>query len=416
MILYNGKLMPSGEQSAAIERLREDIPQILALGQPVRDWVVDACDRLAQRAALGEYDEVARPILEMAHISDDTFAYYISMFKRENLQRKIETELGALSKVTSGFGAHRKLLPLGVLFHIAAGNVDALPAYSVVEGLLAGNINILKLPSGDNGLSVLLMQELIKAEPRLAPYIYVFDVPSTEVESMRRLASLASAVVVWGGDEAVRAARNMAEPNTAVISWGHKLSFAYAGVDVTDDELELLAEEICNTNQLLCSSPQGIFYDSESEDEAREFAKRFLAILAKKSRELGEVGIGMRAKSALLLYNEVLCGNENVYKSGGVSVIYYSDSELTLSYLYRNVYVKRLPKSKILSTLWHKKGYLQTCAVLGFKEGREEVCELLARCGLTHISRADASRLRMGYAHDGAYPLALYTRIVDIDG
>ena len=42
--------------------------------------------------------------------------------------------------------------PLGVLLHIAAGNAEGLPFFSVVEGLLAGNINILKLPGMDDGV------------------------------------------------------------------------------------------------------------------------------------------------------------------------------------------------------------------------------------------------------------------------
>ena len=57
--------------------------------------------------------------------------------------------------------------------------------------------------------------------------MYVFDVPSTDLESLTVFARAADAVVVWGGDEAVRAARRLADPDTQVISWGHKLSFAY---------------------------------------------------------------------------------------------------------------------------------------------------------------------------------------------
>ena len=45
-------------------------------------------------------------------------------------------------------------VPLGTLFHVTAGNVDGLPAFSAVEGLLTGNINLVKLPSGDQGLSL----------------------------------------------------------------------------------------------------------------------------------------------------------------------------------------------------------------------------------------------------------------------
>ena len=57
--------------------------------------------------------------------------------------------------------------PLGVLLHVGAGNMEGLPAYSAVEGLLAGNINLLKLPENDNGISSFLLRRLAAIEPRL---------------------------------------------------------------------------------------------------------------------------------------------------------------------------------------------------------------------------------------------------------
>ena len=132
----------------------------------------------------------------------------------------------------------------------------------MVEGLLAGNVNILKLPAQDRGASLLLLRELVRLEPRLRDFVYVFDVPSTDLQSLERFAKIADAVVVWGGDEAVRAARTLAGPDTALICWGHKLSFAYAVPPVPDGDLEALADHICATGQLLCSSCQGIFLDT----------------------------------------------------------------------------------------------------------------------------------------------------------
>lgn len=46
------------------------------------------------------------------------------------------------------------ILPLGTLLHITAGNMEGLPVFSIVEGLLTGNVNILKLPGNDGGLSM----------------------------------------------------------------------------------------------------------------------------------------------------------------------------------------------------------------------------------------------------------------------
>ena len=98
-------------------------------------------------------------------------------------------------------------------------NVDGLPVFSVVEGLLAGNINILKLPQVDKGFSIQLLSELIAVEPKLRDYIYVFDTPSTDMHAMQQMADLSAGVVVWGGDLAVTAARNRVQPGTKMIEF-----------------------------------------------------------------------------------------------------------------------------------------------------------------------------------------------------
>ena len=110
--------------------------------------------------------------------------------------------------------------PKGVLFHISAGNMDALPAYSVLEGLLTGNINLLKLPSEDHGLSRFLLEKLMEYQPVLRDYIYIFDLPSQDLEGMRKLMDLANAIILWGSDEAVSQVRRYAPVNTEIIEWG----------------------------------------------------------------------------------------------------------------------------------------------------------------------------------------------------
>jgi len=102
-----------------------------------------------------------------------------------------------------------RILPLGTLFHIAPGNMSGLPVYTALEGLLTGNINLVKLPHGDKGLSLAAFQLLTEQEPRLSPYLYAFDLPSGQREDMEALAALADGLVVWGGDGAIEAARKL---------------------------------------------------------------------------------------------------------------------------------------------------------------------------------------------------------------
>lgn len=446
MILIHGQIKNDCEQAAIIESMGAGLYATLAQGNfPRPETVIRACDRLLTRVLAGEFDHIVLPLLKQFDISRERFAAMAQLFSADSLREKCRVELGdwepltdaphrigSLETDTHGEGprgtgiaegsgtALRRRYPLGVLMHIAAGNVDGLPAYSVVEGLLAGNINILKLPSGDSGLSVMLLSELIAAEPSLADYIYVFDVPSTETVTLTRLADYADAVVVWGGDAAVSAARSMVPVNTKIIAWGHKLSFAYATPDATDDDLRALARHICETDQVLCSSCQGIFVDTDDRAVQLSFAERFLTLLQEENRRAHPVDLGMKAKNAIHLYNERLEAHETghtILSGGGVSVICADDGALELSYMFRNLWVKRLPRERLVSVIKPHKDHVQTVGLLcPDARDRADLAALLARAGAVRITRAGGmSRMLLGEAHDGAYALKLYSRIVEVD-
>ncbi len=420
MILAHGELIDSDVENVYIDKLYEECVATLNRSNSLTtNMVIDACDVLYKRAMEGMYDDIAKPLLDMADISYERFREMAKLFSKEELEYKCKTELcddyDSLSSLKSG--TRRMLRPLGILFHIAAGNVDGLPAYSVIEGLLVGNINILKLPAGDNGLSVTLLSELIKIEPRLKDYIYVFDVPSTETATLKRFAQLADGVVVWGGDEAVMAAKNMTDTRTKVISWGHKLSFAYITPKVREEELKDLALHICETNQVLCSSCQGIFVDTEDMTEVERVGTHFFELLKQANAKMGQADIGMRGKNAIRLYNDRLEGHNDwkICSENGVSVIIKPDNELELSYMFRNIWVKPLPRQAIIGALKKHKGHLQTCGLLCDDSETAVLSELLAKAGIVRITKGHMSRMYAGEAHDGCYPLREYSRIVEID-
>ena len=252
MILYKGNIYPNDKQNELISSLKEDMLSTLQNNETLSyQTVINACDKLYQRVMNHEFDDVALPLLKALNMPYSALERYANCFSKEGLLKKIDIELGELKNgvLSLDNDNNRYYEPLGILFHIAAGNVDLLPAYSVVEGLLVGNINILKLPTGDNGLSVLLLKELIKEEPLLNDYIYVFDVPSAEVDTIKELSNLADATIVWGGDEAQRAARTFVDIHSSIISWGHKISFSYVDNSVTNEEIEALCKSICLSNQ-----------------------------------------------------------------------------------------------------------------------------------------------------------------------
>lgn len=418
MILYKGEIYENIEQDKLISSLYEDMLLTLQTQKhPSIDCVINACDRLYQRIMNHEFDEIALPLLNALNIPYSALGHYASYFSKEGLTKKVEIELGDLrnGELVLDDSNIRKIEPLGILFHIAAGNVDLLPAYSVIEGLLVGNINILKLPTGDNGLSVKLLNELIKEEPTLKDYIYVFDVPSTEIETIKKLASYADATIVWGGDEAQKAARAFVDIRSSIIAWGHKLSFSYVDQNVSDEELAKLCESICFSNQLFCSSAQGIYMNTGKVDDLHTLAKRLLPIFSEVSKKMGTLPLTMKAKNSLLLYNEKLEGNTNIYSDSGVSIVVKEDQKLELSYLYQNIWVKALKEDEIVNVLKPNKSLLQTVSINKSLSNKEKVIDNLIKAGVTRVvPLGENSRMISGECHDGEYPLRCYSKIVEI--
>lgn len=427
MILFNGKILPDEEIDNVLDNLWEHCISAVSKRKTVAEMatmVMDTCGVLAERIRAGAYDDMLDKLLTKGVFSQEQLEEALGYFDSENLLTKYWTELGVLLENMPEYNDKdviiaRRLEPLGVLFHIAAGNAEGLPFYSVIEGMMAGNMNILKLPSADDGLSIMLLHEIIKLHPMLASYVCVLDVPSTNIDVMKRIADMADAVVVWGGDEAIKAVRTMADTKTQIISWGHKLSFAYATKEATDEQLRELAIHICKTRQVLCNSCQGIFVDTKDSAEVLALGKRFLPILQEVGEEFPAESIGVRGKISLSLYNEELESmdtGKKVLRGKGVSVIVAPDEQLELSFMFKNCWVKPLPRTHIIKALKGHKGHLQTVGLLCGEGDRKELADLFVRAGVTHITRAGRmAHVAPGATHDGEYPLRRYVRVVDAE-
>jgi len=422
MILANGKLFESEKSDEVISRLKDELPKTIA--QPPLDpmVVVSACGALSESISSGAYTVMISQLIDTGIILPGQLESAISHMSRESLLFKLETELIApidgINPPNHPSFVSRRRIPLGVLMHISAGNMDGLPAYSVIEGLLAGNINLLKLPSADNGLSILMLSELVRFEPRLAPYVYVFDTPSTDFETLSKLAEISDAITIWGSDDTISALRKSAPITAKLIEWGHKRSFAYAtSRGVTDEALEQLAVHIFNTNQVLCSSCQGIYLDTENPEELEAFAVRMLEALDKAGEIHSRIPQTMRGRLTL----ELRCAElepENparrIAKGKYGSVIMCTDPKPETSMMFGVCWVKMMPKNKIIETLFPHRGYMQTVGLMCAEDERKELADVFAKSGAVRITGAgEMSRSFSGEAHDGEFPLLRYTRVIE---
>lgn len=429
MILANGKLYDSSEQNAVLDRLEAEINGTRASLTLDVNTVIYAADTLGKKIADGEFNNIITAFL--GDTPDEYLKLAADFMNGDNLRFRIKQELGenfsVQQTITPPYGLKQatvKLMPLGTLFHIAAGNMDGLPAFSVLEGLLTGNVNILKLPQADNGLTVEIFRKLIEIEPKLAPFIYVFDTPSSDVAAMKKMSEFSDGIIVWGGDGAVSAVRALAPTGAKLIEWGHKLGFAYiSGYENKDAELTALANHIIDTRQLLCSSCQTIFLDTEDMTAVTDFCREFLPYLEAAEKENPVTETGAIAEMSLRRYTEQLEGyigkkssNKQTFQGGRCSLTACEDSVLELSYMYGNCLVKRLPQNEIMATLRKSKGYLQTAGLICTPDRRKELTDIIARAGVNRIMRAENMSVTFcGEAHDGEYPLRRYMRAVNIE-
>ena len=419
MIFADGKIRPDQKINAVIAELEVyDLPDTLS-GPPLEVYVVlDALEALGAELDSGALDGlIAQYAPPGAREELDRVRPQIS---RAALEQRLALELGGLAGPRP-FG-RSEVQPLGVLLHIAPGNMAGLPAFTAVEGLLTGNINLVKLPRGDRGLTLAVFQKLTQLEPRLAPYLYAFDLSSKYAGTIKALASLADGIVTWGGDGAVSAIRGLAPSGARLIEWGHRLSFAYVSQVAGRDELTALADHVVRTGGLLCSSCQVIYLDEESMKPAVDFCKVFLPLLEQAAARYYKT-VSQAAQAALYARETALeqmvdrtAFGDHFFHGRGCSITLREDSELELSHLHGNVLVKRLPRQELIPVLRRQRGRLQTAGLICPEGSREELSALLAQAGVNRITAPGRmSDTFLCEAHDGEYPLRRYVRVVDLE-
>ncbi|WP_338020729.1 acyl-CoA reductase [Streptomyces sp. TR1341] len=429
--LWQGEFVDDAEAGRRMAGLPETAARVLERPLPA-DVVLGAC--AAVGADLADPGSALHTRLA-AHLpaaeAGSTLAELAGALTRQALERKLRRELGGLrpERLTRPDGREtvfESWAPVGLLVHIAPGNAAAVAPLSVVEGLLAGNVNVLKTSGSDTALALDLLAALAAADPSglIAERVIALRFPSARRDWLETLCGQADAIAVWGGEEAEGAVRELAPPGCRVVAWGHRISFAYLtrAAAAEDGLLDALAEDVCRVEQQACSSPQVVYLDTDDTEEVFAFAGRFAERLAKVSgarpaprpgpAELAEITTVQQ-----LARLEQHLGLTRVFTAddGSWRVLAGTRSALAASPLHRSVWVKPLPRHRITGTLRPMRRYLQTAAVGG---GRADVAALsraLFAAGVTRVTPVGS--MLEGYEgepHDGVYALQRYSRRVSV--
>lgn len=161
----------------------------------------------------------------------------------------------------------------GILFHIAPSNVPINFGYSLVAGLLSGNINIVRVSSKQFpqvDLIIKHLYEILKSElyDEIASRIVLVRYDRTS-DASAYFSSIANVRVIWGGDTTIAAIRQNTLPARSFdVCFADRYSIAVINPTVimsaTDIEMRKLAEAFYNDTYLFdqnaCSAPHTIFW------------------------------------------------------------------------------------------------------------------------------------------------------------
>jgi Acyl-CoA reductase (LuxC) len=415
-----------------------------ALSEPLDpELVIAACDRLSQQ--LADPATAPPPWAQLTGLpperADDERAELAGYLSGGWLRGTRDRELAA-GQPSSGGGwagtaggnghagdraaaAQEEWAPLGLLVHIVPGNVAAAGPVSLVEGLLTGNVNAAKTSSDGGLLSQRVAAALAGTEPRLASYLIVLRFPSRRADWLSQLCAPADAVTVWGGDAAVAGIAGFVPSGVPLIAWGPKISFAYLGAGAwrDTDTLAAMARDVCRYDQAACSSPQVLYLDTDDHTEL--FAAAGLAAAALSAvddrRRAAEPGRAERAEITNVVTvarQEQHLGLTRVWSGPDHRwhVIADTRPELRASPLFRTLWVKPLPRDRIVATLHPARRYLQTVGLAPGSGHRAAMIRSLLAAGAVRITDVGAMHSTYpGEPHDGQHALRRYSRRVSIN-
>ncbi len=418
--IFRGKLIKKQEFINKLVNLKEIVNKDLLQAPLQVDIVINAIDKLVKNI-----DSKVLIPKELENKVIEEYVYdLLESLSKEKLYKKFKKELGdncfKWKKVDDDI--EEKAYPLGVLMHIGAGNTLGLSAFSVLEGLLTGNINILKLPEYEGGISLEILMRLIEIEPRLKPYIYVADISSKDKDIIKQLVDAVNAVVVWGADAAIESIRQLTPPTVSIIEYGHRLSFAYYTKHGNiENDIKSLAKEIIMTDQLYCSSPQCVFYETDSREELERFSYLLSDYMNHYVRQypLSKKSMDIQSQitwtQELIKMEEILDIKKLISKDKTqYSVMIDYQSELKPSPLHRHIWVMPIKRKDIFNIIRKHKGHLQTVGLSCKKEELDVLSHIFYSAGINRIMPCGMNTSHYsGEPHDGIHALNRYIRIVN---
>lgn len=228
----------------------------------------------------------------------------------------------SLNQVQKMYDSTENRLGLGTVFHITPSNVPVNFAFSWAFGLLAGNRNIVRLPSSEFRQIDLILECILT----LSMQDEYSDIAKSSIflryahnDSLTKfIQDLCRARVIWGSDATVKHLKTILVPNRFIdVAFPSRISSAFISVSAILElsELELTSlvvnfiKDAMTFDQRGCSSPKQIFWIGDLEDS--EIAQNRFWLAASKQIRNQELLQPSHVSERLTILSMLAAKNEN---------------------------------------------------------------------------------------------------------
>lgn len=331
-------------------------------------------------------------------------------------------------------GAALRALGDPLLVQVVSGSVPGVAATALIRGLLVRSATLVKPGRGDLLLPLLWMRGIREEDPGLAEAAGVHYWPGGE-PGARELedawVAAADRLVVYGGDETVATLRRRARTGVPVVPYPHRISVGLVGRERLEPAVAGVAARAAARAVSLfdgrgCVSPQLLFVEG-SPGEVATWAGRMGEALDEEARALppgrvsaSEAGRIQHLRAVAELRKAAGLGGGVLAGPGTSWTVLLEDdtNELEGSCPGRVVRVVAVRKLEtVVPRLRPLSPHLQSAALEVDPERRGGLAEALARVGVPRITTLDRIPWPPAWwHHDGAGPLRLLVRWVDLEG